>query len=287
MRELQNEIGDEEDPDGALDINALKNQLLAARKKRSMSTFLYGLDNSDGTAGWTESTISPSQKGFYASIYRFGLDLLSTDPVRPNDIAAALIQMDKLCQRKLPYLKLYGIKRAEIPRVSKKYSGLKPMSEFYNDWIDVILDQFYNEAIFPGEILALASSTDFNLDALRAKVLASHEEILQSKPFRVSDDGAFGRMDCFLSHFYTQWGRELFGISSGRVASIEKIFGKPRLRPDQVNKFIKIFNQVDYFQNEVKNSLLHLQPFSCLKSYRVPSEEIVKIINNFVPDKWN
>ena len=287
MRELQNEIGDEEDPDGALDINALKNQLLVARKKRSMSTFLYGLDNSHGTAGWTESTISPCQKGFYASIYRFGLDLDLADPVRPNDIAAALIEMDKLCQRKLPYLKLYGIKRAEIPRVSKKYSGLKPMSEFYNDWIDVILDQFYNEAIFPGEILALASSTDFNLDALRAKVLASHEEILQSKPFRVSDEGAFGRMDCFLSHFYTQWGRELFGISSRRVASIEKIFGKPRLRPDQVNKFIKIFNQVDYFQNEVKNSLLHLQPFSCLKSYRVPSEEIVKIINNFVPDKWN
>jgi hypothetical protein len=287
MKELQKELGDEEDPDGALDINALNNQLAAARKKRTMPTFLYGVKPGETSAEWIESSISPAQKGFYVSIYRFNLDYDRQVPIRIYDVGRAIEEMDKLCSRKLPYMKLYGIKRAEISRVSKKYPGLKPMSDFYNDWVDVLLNQFYKDAVFPSEVLRFSATTDTNLLALRDKIEASHEEIVEMKPFARYDKGSFGRMDCSLVDVYTSWAYDVFNISPTRIKTIEQVFGAPKLRQDQVDKFIEILNQVDYLQNEVKNSLLHLQPFADLKKYRVPAEEIVKIINNFVPDKWN
>lgn len=280
MKELQNEIdGDSTD---VLDLEAFNAQLTAARKKRSLPTFRY---DSEASNHWAETAITPAATGYYVSIYRWNFDY--DDLKKPWELANAKKEMDILCGLKLPALKLYGVKRAEVERITKKFTNLKSLKEFYNEWIDVVLNNFEDE--FPYEVLRFSKSDDPLLTALRATVVKNHREIMEACPYYLHSwaNPSSTRCDVSLAHAYLSWFNKMFSANKSRIDNIEAVLGRPALNPSQVQTFIEIFQRIEYLQIETKNSLIHLSPFKELKDSRVSVNVITNLINCFVPDSWS
>lgn len=113
-------------------------------KKKRARLKVLGLDNSNffeqayhrtPTDSWKEVEVDSSMKGYYVPIFRGNVET-TNNYIHPVDVGrelAALARYAGLTQEECATINLYGIKKAECPKVHKKFPQLRPLEALFND----------------------------------------------------------------------------------------------------------------------------------------------------------
>jgi hypothetical protein len=139
-------------------LNALKE----LKKKRARlkvlgldtsNCFLLGYERSP-VDYWKEIEVDSSMKGYYVPTYRGNVET-SSHYVDPRLVGSQLNTISSLLgmtQEECAAIKIYGIKRAEIPKVSSKFPNLKPLSALFNELYGRAFERLYDKAIDLSEV---------------------------------------------------------------------------------------------------------------------------------------
>ena len=300
LAEIEAEAGEE----GAADSEAMRAALASAAVKRKRSTIkTFRLDGNE----WTPADMNTSTEGYYHSIMRFNLDFGESFK-RPHEFQHFCGMMERLSNFKLKPMKLYGIKRAEVEKVSKKFGKLKPITAYYRDFANIILDHIeagnWGEHGEPGTFTAhfgwsflMGSRTkNEDLKGLRNRLRTKDEQLEKLIPTTSGQEVIIDKRKdwaaaaCWWKNFH-----EEIKNTDTELVQIQSTF-RGEIDDSQALRIIAILANLEFLLDEAIKGMEPTALFAKLQfhpdrynGWRGSDDQLkalLELINNYVPDNW-